>query len=112
MKNIPVELTNCEVKPSRQGEGYEVMLKNATQIKQSPEKLDVASLRADTGTTTKTVDVASLDSLEEFQWVTVNIKVLELKDETQVAGRVKRDVSVADKRGVVRVSVWEDHITM
>ena len=44
--------------------------------------------------------------------MTVNIKVLELKDETQVAGRVKRDVSIADESGVVRVSVWEDHITM
>ena len=44
-KNIPVELANCEVKPARQGEGYEVMLKSSTQIKQSPK--DVASLMAD-----------------------------------------------------------------
>ena len=53
LKNIPVELTNCEVKSSRQGEGYEVMLKNSTQIKQSPKKLDMASLRADVAATSK-----------------------------------------------------------
>ena len=42
----------------------------------------------------------------------MNIKVLEFKDETQVAGRVKRDVSVADESGAVRVSVWEGHINV
>ena len=41
-----------------------------------------------------------------FQNVTVNIKVVELKDETQVGGRVKRDVYVADGSGTARVSVW------
>ena len=37
-KNIPVELINCEVKSSRYGEGYEVMLKGGTHIKESPKK--------------------------------------------------------------------------
>ena len=31
-KNIAVALENCEVKPARQGEGYEVMLKSSTVI--------------------------------------------------------------------------------
>ena len=35
--------------------------------------------------------------MDEFQKVTVNIKVVELKDEMQVGGRVKLDVSVADE---------------
>ena len=38
-KNIAVALENCKVKPTRQGEGYEVMLKTSTLIKQSPKKL-------------------------------------------------------------------------
>ena len=37
-KNIPVELINCEVKSSKYGEGYEVMLKGGTHIKESPKK--------------------------------------------------------------------------
>ena len=37
-KNIPVELINCEVKSSRYGEGYEVMLKGGTHIKESQQQ--------------------------------------------------------------------------
>ena len=40
----------------------------------------------------------------------MNIKVVELKDETQVGGRVKRDVSVADGSGTARVTVWEGNV--
>ena len=40
----------------------------------------------------------------------MNIKVVELEDETQVGERVKRDVSVADESGVARVSVWEGNV--
>ena len=81
-KNIAVALETCEVKPARQGKGYkyEVMLKT---IKQSPKKLDVASLMADIATT-----LSSLESLDDFQKVTVNIKVVKLKDETQVGERL------------------------
>ena len=109
-KNIAVALENCEVKPACQGEGYEVMLKTSTLIKQSPKKLDVASLMADIATASKTVTLLSLESLDDFQKVTVNIKVVELEDETQVGERVKRDVSVADESGVARVSVWEGNV--
>ena len=76
------------------------MLKSSTVIKQSPKKLDVASLMADIATASKTVTLLSLESLDVFQKVTVNIKVVKLKDETQVGGRVKRDVSVADESGM------------
>ena len=61
-KNIQVDLANCEVKPARQGEGYEVMLKSSTLIKQSPKKLNVASLMADIATASKTVTLSSLES--------------------------------------------------
>jgi len=75
------------------------MLKTSTLIKQSPKKLDVASLMADIAIASKTVTLSSLESLDDFQKVTVNIKIVELlKDKTQVGGRV--DVSVADESGV------------
>ena len=101
-KNIPVKLANCEVKPARQGEGHEVMLKSSTQIKQSPK--DVASLKADIATVSKAVTLSSLGCLDELQKVIVNIQVVELKDKTKVGGRVKRDVSAADGSGRPRVS--------
>ena len=46
---------------------------------------------ADIATASKTVTLSSLERLDDFQKVTVNIKVVELKDETQVGGRIKRD---------------------
>ena len=59
---------------------------------ESPKKLDVTSLMANIATASKTITLSSFESLDAFQKVTVNIKVLELKDETQVGGRVKWDV--------------------
>ena len=87
-----------------------MMPKRSTLIKQSPKKLYVASLIADIATASKTVILSSLESLDVFQKVTVNIKVVELKDETQVGGRVKLDVCVADGSGTGRVSVWEGNV--
>ena len=49
------------------------MLKTSTLIKQSPKKLDVASLKADIATASKTVTLSPLESLDDFQKVTVNI---------------------------------------
>ena len=87
-----------------------MMLKTSTLIKQSPKKLDVASLMADIATASKTVTLLSIQSLDDFQKVTVNNKVVELKDEMQVGGRVKWDVFVADESGVAQVSVWEGKV--
>ena len=92
LKNIPVELTNC----ARHAEEFRNLL-------------DFASLMVDVA---EAVTLSSLESLDEFQRVMVNIKVLELKEETQVAGRAKRDVSVTDGSDTVRVSVWEGHINV
>ena len=46
-KKVAVELHNCEVKRSRHGEGYELMLKSGSSIKESPKKIDVSTLIAD-----------------------------------------------------------------
>ena len=66
-----------------------MILKTSTLIKQSPKKLDVSSLMADIATASKTITLSPLESLDDLQKVTVNIRVVELKDETQVGGIVK-----------------------
>ena len=106
--NRTVELLNCEVKPSRLGEGYEVMLKSSTQIRESPKKLDVAVLKVDASP--KVVSLEDLDGLAVFDRATVNIKAVEMKEEMNVKGKVKQDVIVADGSGTARVSVWEGHV--
>ena len=106
--NRTVELLNCEVKPSRLGEGYEVMLKSSTQIRESPKKLDVAALKVDASP--KVVSLEDLDGLAVFDRATVNIKAVEMKEEMNVKGKVKQDVIVADGSGTATVSVWEGHV--
>ena len=44
---------------------------------------------ADIATASKTITLSPLESLDDLQKVTVNIRVVELKDETQVGGIVK-----------------------
>ena len=66
-----------------------MILKTSTLIKQSPKKLDVSSLMADIATASKTITLSPLESLDDLQKVTVNIRVVELKDEMQVGGIVK-----------------------
>ena len=65
---------------------------------------------SDIASASKIVTLSSLESLDVFQKVTINIKVVELNDETQVVSRVKRDVSVADESGTARVSIWEGNV--
>ncbi len=43
-RNVPVELANCEVKSSRFGDGYELMLKSATGNTESPKQMNVSVL--------------------------------------------------------------------
>ncbi len=44
-KNIPVEISNCEIKPAFRGDGYDVLMRSRTLIKESPKKLDPATLK-------------------------------------------------------------------
>ena len=106
-KQLPVQLINCEVKPSRYGKGYDVMLKSASQISESPRKIDVPSLMIETE------DNITLDTLQQkelFQKVTVSIKVCEVKDPITISDKSMQDVYVADKNFTARVALWEDNI--
>ena len=111
-KNIAVQLEDCEVKAAHQGEGYEVMLKTYTKISQSPKKLDVTSLMADITTGSKTVKLSSVESMESFERVTVNVKVTDVKDKIEVGGKSKQDVLVGDDSSRIRVAVWESHVNL
>ena len=42
--------------------------------------------------------------------MTVNVKVIEVKEVFQLHDKVKQDVVVADLTGVARVCLWEEHV--
>ena len=48
------------------GEGYEVMLKNGTQIKETPKKMDVPALMVEMATVPKTITLDILENIEVF----------------------------------------------
>ena len=52
------------------------MLKRTTTIKESPRKMDVASLMPESNI----VMLSSVDGMEEFEKIIVNVKVLEVKE--------------------------------
>ena len=109
-KNIPVELINCEVKSSRYGEGYEVMLKGGTHIKESPKKMDVPALMVGMTITPRSITLGDLPQTENYEKVTVKIKVLEVKEAVHLADKLKQDVLIADHTATAKVSLWQEHV--
>lgn len=107
----PVELTNCEVKHSRQGQGYDIMLKSNTQIRKSPKKIDMDTIMALTPES-KIITLDALPTLPQYEKVSVNVKVLQLFKREQVGQdkKVKREASVADHTAATRVVLWEQHV--
>ena len=93
----PVELTNCVVKHSRQGQGFEVMLKSTSQINKSCIKLDMDAIMAST-VETKLITLDMLQTLPQYEKVSVHVKVLSLLKAEQVGqeNKIKRDVILAE----------------
>ena len=99
--NSPVELTNCVVKHSRQGQGFDVMLKSTLQIS---KKFDMDAIMAST-VETKLITLDMLQTLSQYEKVSVHVKILRLLPAEQVGqeNKIKRDVIVADRRATAKV---------
>ena len=69
----PVELANCEVKRSRKGEGYNIMLKTNTLIKLHRKKIDLPT--ALESPTPKVITLDQLQTFLQFEKVTVTSKL-------------------------------------
>ena len=108
----PVELVKCVVKHSRQGEGYDIMLKSNTEIKFSPKKLDMEAIMSSSNPGSRPITLDLLSSLCQYERVSVNVKVLKVKaiEEVGQEKRRKRDVIVADKKGTAKLVLWEEHV--
>ena len=109
--NSPVELVDCVLKHSRQGQGYDVMLKSNTQIKSSSKKLDMGTIMSST-MESKPITLDTLNTLPQYDKVTVNVKVLQLLKTEEVGQdkKVKRDVLVADRTATAKLVLWEQHV--
>ena len=106
----PVALQNCELKPSRQGNTMEVILKTATQIVKSPKKIEVLEDEADADPLSP-MTVADIKELQPFEKVSTIVKVISKKVPILVAGgKKKQDVLVGDQTSTIAVSLWENYV--
>ena len=108
--NVPIQLVDCEVKKARHGQGYEVLLKSSTQIKESPKKLDALSLKDDATDTSKPISLEELQAIDNYEKITVLVKAMSTNPPDTVNDIPHQDAFVADHTGTVRVSLWGDSI--
>ena len=78
LKKMLVELVNCEVKEFRFGEGYQLMLKSGSGIKESSKIMDVSTSIVENELSSKQITLDQLPGMELFTDVTVTVKAIEL----------------------------------
>ena len=107
-KGDSVALRNCELKPGRQSDELEIIMKTHSHVEVSPKKFCIKDLSA-IGSNN-----IMLDSLEDkcnFDKVTFSAKAIRVDDPIHIAaGKTKQDVIVADASSTARVTLWESDI--
>lgn len=88
------------------------MLKSNTQIKKSPQKFDMDTIIASTTPDSKPITLNELQSLSQYDKVSVNVKVLQVLDVEEVGHeqKKKRDVYVTDSTATAKVVLGEQHV--
>lgn len=95
-----IALSNVEVKKSRVGEEFELLVKKNTRVSKSPTTFNVDLAAQDS-----VVDIAEIEQIKLFKKVTVNVKVVKVEDViTANNGKAKQNVMVADASGFIRVT--------
>ena len=89
-----MELDNCEVKHSRQGYRYDILLKSSTVIGTSTRKIDIHSVKFNES---QTITLSTIASKKQCAKVNVNIKVTEVGEPDEVNKKVYKDIIVADQ---------------
>ena len=111
-KKVPVELSNCEVKQSQYGPGYEVMLKGSSFIRASHRiGIDVPVIFAENVTTvpqSSEIVLEGFSAMESYSKVTIiGAKAVEIKDEHEL---IEQDVIIANSTDNAKVTQWDEQI--
>ena len=105
----PVLLSNCSVK---KGDSLEVIIGDYTQVSESEKKynIDCRGLVESTDMT-KDISLGQLKDQVQYQRVSVEVKVVEIGDTTELDdGRKVQNVVVADGTGTAEVALWQDFV--
>ena len=106
-----VKLVNCEVKQARSGDGFEILLKRYTEIKESPNKLDFESINSEQCFIMPTT-IVELENLDQFDKATVHAKVWKVNSSETISDLPHQDIVIADSTGTIRVSLWSKGVDM
>lgn len=104
-KKEPIVLDNCQVKKSKFGEKYEVIVNESTEISPSTKEISYNHVE---DTANNLVDLPTISCSTN---ITVRIKVLEVRDTEEVKqGLKKQDVLISDKTGNAILTLWQLNI--
>ena len=108
-KDSAVTMSKCEIKHGRHdGDGFEVHIRNSTEVAMSEKKFDVSKEKAEKYEVT---GIKNVESMVQYQRVIVEGKVVELDKVKEVSGgKKKQDMVVADSSGSIRLTIWEEMI--
>ena len=87
------------------------MLKKFTDIQKSPKKITIPPDDGLSDDSAVHINLGELNKVDEFQRVTVDVKVIYISDPTEVSGgKMKQDITVADCTDNSRLTIWEDRM--
>ena len=106
-----VVLSRCEVKHSRQGNQLEILVGKYTDVEKSEKSFDVQPRDLADKKFGKVIVLEELGELEQFQRITVSVKVICVQEPSEVGnGKKKQDIIAGDSTGTAHVTIWEKEI--
>ena len=91
-------LNICQVKHTRSGDGYEVFVKDYTDVQKSPSKFTISEVAATKAKEGEKVIVDKVASTQCFWQVSLSAKVLQVNAVEEIKGKSKQDVYIRDSR--------------
>ena len=112
VKRVPVQISNCEIKRSKYGDGYDILLKSTSGIEKSSKDINASHLIDDYTPAPEVMEVelVKIPELDPFQKVDVSVKVMEVKEVVHLVEKKKQDVQVSDHSGTTKLTLWEEHV--
>ena len=94
-RKMPVAIGNCQIKESPYSSSLEVLIRNSSDLHQSPLEFPVDVNTLSTNSTI-TINLEELPQLSNFQNVSVKIKVTDVHNVVKVKDLTKQEYSIAD----------------
>ena len=103
-----ITLHNCEIKESKYSSGFEVVVRKSSDFQKSPSKYELPSRTA-----ADSIVISDLKKLENFQPVSVRVKVTTVGHKQTVKNNlVKQECGIADCTGTCHITLWESYVDL